>query len=383
MRILVAGGGIGGLAAALALARDGHAVEVLERASAFGEVGAGLQLAPNATRILHRWGLDAALARIAFEPEAVEVRDHRTGRLLHRTPLGAAAVARWGAPYLQVHRADLHAVLLAAAGDAGATVRAGAEVTRVATAADQVRLQAAGEMREADLLVAADGLHSGVRAGLFGPMPARFVGEVAWRGLVPAERLSPGLIAPCATVWTAPGRHFVHYPVRRGELVSFVGFTPERAWREESWRAPAQPGQIAAAFAGWPAPVTSLIAAMEATGDPGWRWAVHDRPPPPAWVHGRVVLLGDAAHSMPPFLAQGAGMAIEDAETLARRLRLDADAPAALRAYAQERRTRTSKVQAGARRNGRVFHLPGPLRRAAFAAADLGPWGDLDWLYGP
>jgi salicylate hydroxylase len=382
MRVLIAGGGIGGLAAALALARDGAGVEVLERAEAFGEVGAGLQLAPNATRILHGWGLEAALARIAFAPQAVEVRDHVDARLLHRTQLGAAAVARWGAPYLQVHRADLHAVLLQAARDAGVTVQLAAEASGVRCKGDQVRLEVGGAAREADLLVAADGLHSGVRSALFGATPARFIGETAWRGLVATDRLPPGLIAPAATVWTGRGRHFVHYYVRGGELVSFVGFTPERAWREESWRAPARPGEIAAAFAGWPAPVVGLIAAMEAEGSPGWRWAVHDRAPLARWRVGRVVLLGDAAHPMPPFLAQGAGMAVEDAESLARHLRSGDAVETALAAYAGERKARTAKVRSWARRNGRVFHLPRLLRRAAFRAAELGPWGDLDWLYG-
>jgi salicylate hydroxylase len=381
MHVLVAGGGIGGLAAALALAHDGHDVEVLERAQAFGEVGAGLQLAPNATRILHGWGLERPLARIAFAPEAVDVRDRADGALLHRTPLGAAAVERWGAPYLQVHRADLHAILLDAARAAGVAMRLSAAVSKVERAAAGVRLEAAGEVREANLLVGADGLHSGVRTALFGPTPARFIGETAWRGLVPADRLPPGLIAPCATVWTAPGSHFVHYPVRGGTLISFAGFTPQRAWREESWSAPAQPGEIAAAFAAWPAPVTGLIAAMEAAGSAGWRWAVHDRAPLSSWNKGRAVLLGDAAHPMPPFLAQGAGMAIEDAESLARHLRGSEDVEMRLSAYAAERRARTAKVRAWARRNGQVFHLPRLLRRAVFAAADIGPWGDLDWLY--
>ena len=380
MQVIVAGGGVGGLAAALFLARCGASVSVLERAPAFTEIGAGLQLSPNATRLLFALGLEAALRRVAFRPQAAEVRDRADGRRLLVTPLGAAAEARWGAPYLQLHRADLLDVLLAAAGAAGVALRTACPLEGVAQDGRRVQVETGGETLEADVLVGADGVRSRVRAALFGETPARFTGQIAWRGLVEAARLPDGLIAPSATVWTGPGAHFVHYFVRGGCMVSFAGFTAGRRTSPESWTEPAGPGEIAAAFNGWPEPVTALIAAL--ADAPGWRAAVHDRPPQRDWSRGRVALLGDAAHPMTPYLAQGAGMAVEDAEALARHLNGDRPPAEALAAYVRERRARTRRVQAWAQRNGAVFHLPTPVRRAAFAMARRGAAGDLGWLYG-
>ena len=196
-----------------------------------------------------------------------------------------------------------------------------------------------------------------------------------------ADRLPPGLVAPAATVWTGPGAHFVHYYVRGGALVNFVGFTSGPKPGLESWTEPAAPGEIARAFQGWPEPVRALIAAQR--GD-GWRSAVHDRAPCADWTRGRVALLGDAAHPMAPYLAQGAGMGLEDAEAIARHLGGPLAPGPALAAYAAERFARTRRVQRWAQRNGAVFHLPGPLRRAAFSVARRkgGGAARLDWLYG-
>ena len=389
MRVIVAGGGVGGLTAALALARRGADVEVLERADAFREVGAGLQLSPNATRLLFDLGLEADVRRIGFAPQSADIYDragwdHESGRRLLTTALGASAEARWGAPYLQAHRADLHGVLLGAVEAAGVALRVDSPVEAVEQTAQGVRVVAGGRDMLADVLVGADGVHSQVRSTVCGETPARFTGQVAWRGLVEAARLPIGLVAPTATVWTGRGAHFVHYYVRGGSLVNFVGFTPQARWSPESWTEAATSGAIAQAFAGWPEPVAALIRAQAEAGDSGWRSAVHDRAPSPDWVRGQVALLGDAAHPMPPYLAQGAGMAIEDAEALARRLTEGADPASSLKAYAAERVARVRRVQLWAQRNGAVFHLPGPLRRAAFAAANaLGDnEGRLDWLYG-
>ena len=381
MRVIVAGGGIGGLAAALALARCGALVRVLERSAVLGEVGAGLQLSPNATRLLFGWGLEAGLRRIGFQPVSADIRDRANGDILLSTPLGASAEQRWGAPYLQAHRADLHALLLAAAEAAGVQVRVDSPVDAIKENGAGVRLRAGGETIQADALIGADGIHSRVRGALSGERPARFTGQIAWRGLVEADRLPPGLIEPTATVWTGRSAHFVHYYVRGGELVNFVGFTAGRRPSPESWTEPAAPGEIARAFAGWPEPVQALIAAQRGCG---WRSAVHDRAPSPRWRRGRIALLGDAAHPMPPYLAQGAGMAIEDAEALARHLSGPLPPGPALKAYAEERFARTRRVQAWAQRNGAVFHLAAPLRRTAFALARRGGGGAgrLDWLYG-
>ena len=383
MRVIVVGGGIGGLAAALALARTGARVCVLERTPVFGEVGAGLQLAPNASRLLHAWGLEADLGRLAFEPRAAEIRDASNGDLLLGTPLGAHARQRWGAPYLQVHRADLHALLLTACEAEGVELRTDSPVEHVEAAQAGVRVQACGHTLNADVLIGADGVRSRVRAAVLGPTASRFTGQIAWRALVPAHAVPAGLIAPAATVWTAFGAHVVHYFVRGGALVNFAGFTSGRHDPTESWTQAAAAGEIAHLFRGWPSPVQALTAALDQARVTGWRSAVHDRPPQRRWTSGRIALLGDAAHPMPPYLAQGAGMAIEDAEAMARHLAGPLDPVAALEAYAAERFARVRRVQAWASRNATLFHLPAPLRFAAFAAARAtgGP-ERLDWLYG-
>ena len=383
MRVIVAGGGIGGLAAALALSKIGIRVIVLEQAAILREVGAGLQLGPNATRLLTGWGLAEDLDRIAFEPRAAEIRDRSDGALLLDTPLAAEARARWGAPYLQAHRADLHALLLAAVHAAGGDIRPGSRVERIEPAASGVNVQVGRETLTADVLIGADGVHSRVRASLLGETPARFTGQIAWRALVPASELAEGLIAPKAIVWTAPGAHVVHYYVRAGTLVNFAGFTCANHSREESWAQAAAPGELTRIFKDWPAPVQALTQALDRLGETGWRSAVYDRPPRRRWTCGRVALLGDAAHPMPPYLAQGAGMAIEDAEAIARHLVGPLAPGAALQAYAAERFARTRRVQAWAARNEILFHSPKALRRAAFAVGRAsGGVERLDWLYG-
>jgi salicylate hydroxylase len=390
LRVLLVGGGIGGLTAAIALARRGLAPVVLEQAEAFAEVGAGLQLAPNATARLFGLGLEREVRASGFAPQRVELRDSQGGAILLDTPLGAEAERRWGAPYLQVHRADLHAILREAAERAGVELHTNARVHALDQDAAGVRAELErGGTVEGAVLVGADGVHSGVRSLLFGPTPARFTGQVAWRGLVPVERLKPGLIPPLAQVWTGPGRHFLHYLVRGGTLVNFVGVVDGQAWSPETWSELGERDQLAADFPGWPEPVQALIGAVERC----WRWAIHDRAPLDRWSVDRVSLLGDAAHPTPPFLAQGAGMAIEDACALARHLSSRnlyeiSDASAALAAYETERRPRAARVRAWARRNGRLFHLPRGLRRGVFLGARLtaptpaAAAARLDWLYG-
>lgn len=385
MRAILIGGGIGGLAAALALARRGVSVTVLERSPVLGEAGAGLQLGPNATRVLFELGLGETLVAKAFAPEAAEIRAATDQRLLLRNALGATAEARWGAPYLQLHRADLQALLHDAVLAAGCAVRLGASVLRIEQDTDRVRvILSDGTALEADLAVGADGVRSGVRQALFGDGAPRFTGQVAWRGVVPVDRLPPGTVPPVAAVWAGPGRHFVHYYVRGGQAVNFVGVV-ERDWREESWTEPGDPAELQADFAGWPPVVRAICAAATSP----FRWALFDRPPLPAWTKGRVTLLGDAAHPMLPFLAQGAAMAIEDAAVLSHRLEGASDVPQALKAYEQDRLARTRRVQAASRFNARLFHLPPVLERAAFLAAgvadSLHPAGTaarFDWLYG-
>lgn len=383
MRVIVVGAGVGGLTLALALGRAGIDTIVVEQAEVFGEVGAGLQLSPNATRALFSLGLETQTRAIGFAPEAAEVCDHKTERLLLRNPLGVAAQTRWSAPYLQVHRADLHALLLTAVGEVGRTTfRLGTKVAGVEGGA--ARLEN-GEWLKGDAMIGCDGVRSAVRAALWGDGAPRFTGQVAWRGVALADRLPPGLIEPIAQVWTGSRRHFVHYPVRGGALINFVAVTEEKDWRIESWSEPGDKAVLAQAFQAWPQSTRTLIAST----DDVWRWALFDRPPLAQWSRGEVSLLGDAAHPMLPFLAQGAAMAIEDAVVLTRCLSNGGPVEAALQLYEQARRARTAKAQAWSRRNAVLFHLPEPVAAGAFAAASAldaitpgGASARFDWLYG-
>ena len=385
MRVVLVGAGVGGLTAALSLAPELQ-VTLLEQARELVEIGAGLQLSPNATRVLERLGLGPGLAEIGFEPDANEVREAASGRLLLRQPLRETARARWGAPYLHVHRADLQRLLAEAVSRRpGVELRLGARVAAVEdeAAGARVRLEG-GSTMEAEAVLGCDGLRSAVRAAIWGPDRPRFTGMSAWRGTVPAERLPAGLIRPVTTIWTGRGRHFVHYYVRGGALVNFVGVVEGAHGASESWTGQGDKRELARDFAGWPEPVVALIDRVAEA----WRWALFDRPPLAAWSKGRASLLGDAAHPMLPSFAQGASQAIEDAEALGRLLRPGKDVAAALTAYEAERRARTARVQGLSRRNARIFHAGAfapPLFAAEAALARLGLTrgaARFDWLYG-
>ncbi|MBS02258.1 MAG: monooxygenase [Gammaproteobacteria bacterium] len=358
MKVLIAGGGIGGITAALCLARDGHEITVFEQAESFGEVGAGIQLSPNCTRVLHWLGLEDALRASGFLPVATQIRSWDTGHVISESPLGDAAVARFGAPYYHIHRGDLLALLVAAAERAtNICLRTGARVTGFEPASGKVRIATAGATDEGDLLIGADGIHSGVRAALWGNETPTFTGHVAWRAMVRVADLPEGLVRPMSTVWWGPGRHFVHYYVRRGELVNCVCVVEKTGWEVESWTERGDYEAFRADFAGWHGDVQRLIDRVDRTSL--YQWALFDRPPMAAWGKGRVTLLGDACHPTLPFMAQGAAMAIEDGAVLAACLRRDEEVSVALGRYENLRRARTAKVQRGSRRNGAVFHMSG------------------------
>jgi salicylate hydroxylase len=353
--IVIAGAGIGGLATALALLQRGIRLVVLEQARELREVGAGLQISPNGTRVLSSLGLDAAMDRIAVVPQAKEIRLWSTGETWPLFDLGASAVADYGSPYLMFHRGDLQMMLAAAVRAADpAAIRLGTEVTGVVDGPDRAEvLLASGERVPARAVVGADGVHSRVRAGLFGAAKPVFTGCIAWRGTVPAERLPSHLRRPVGANWVGPGRHVVTYPLRRGELVNFVGVVEREGWETESWTERGSHDDCAADFAGWHADVHALIDNI----DVHYRWALMSRAPIARWSSGRIVLLGDAAHPTLPFMAQGAVMAIEDAIILARAFAECGDDDAtAIAAYEAARVDRANRCVSLADRNRKIFH---------------------------
>jgi salicylate hydroxylase len=384
--VLIAGAGIGGLTAALAIAQRGFPVSVFEQAERLTEIGAGIQLSPNAARVLIALGLRECIERRAVAPQELRVMSARGARVLARAPL-----VQGDAPYWMIHRGDLQAALLEAVrADAAITLHLGARVDDFVLDGDGVAISAAGGHRGC-ALIAADGLWSRLRARLHRDEP-RFARRVAWRALIPADAVAQDARAPAVTLWFDGDNHLVHYPVRGGDLINVVAIVGDH-WREAGWNAPGERAEILARYgaATWPPAARTVLAAAQQ-----WhKWALYDRLPigeasadgGTAWGHGAVTLLGDAAHPMLPYLAQGAAMAIEDAWVLARALaeRRD-DAPATLRNYERERHGRTARVQHAAHRTGTVYHLGGGaalLRRLVLSA--LGGQrliARYDWIYG-
>ncbi len=358
MKVLIAGGGIGGITAALCLAHEGHEVEVFEQAPEFAEVGAGIQLSPNCSRVLIHLGLQDALRACAFLPDGTEFRAWRSGRVIARQPLGETVRQRYGAPYYHIHRGDLLQVLVdAATAQPAISLHTGARVTGIDQDESRVRLILQDGAVEGDAGVGADGIHSLVRTALWGEEHARFTGNVAWRALVPVTRLPEGLIRPMSTAWWGPHKHFVHYYVRRGELVNCVAVVEKRGWQVESWTQHGDYDELKADFAGWHGDIQTLI--DQADRESLFKWALYDRPPMQQWGDRRVTLLGDACHPTLPFMAQGAAMAIEDAAVLAACLSGHGEIADRLQRYEDLRRARTARIQNGSRRNARVFHLTG------------------------
>ena len=374
LRVGVVGAGIGGLALALALARRGIDVCVLEQASACADVGAGLQLSPNATRCLAALDLLQPLLEVSNLPEGKQVRLWSTGQRWKLFDLGAAATQRFGFPYVMVHRADLHRVLLE-----GLVKAAGAQsvcfdshcVGLELTQDTPTVLLAHGGREVFDVVVASDGVHSALRTALGHVDKPVFMGCVAWRGLVPTAALPAHLRAPVGTNWIGPGRHVITYPVRRGELMNFVGIVEHDDWREESWTSRGSREECACDFKGWHDDVQASISLL----DNPHRWALMGREPLTSWGRGRITLLGDAAHPTLPFLAQGACMAIEDGTVLARCLAASMDDPeGALRRYEQLRIGRTTRIVRGATEAGRRFHNP-----ALADAAGAERYVEVEW----
>ncbi|QIZ37598.1 FAD-dependent monooxygenase [Saccharopolyspora sp. ASAGF58] len=372
LEVAVVGAGITGLAHAAALRRAGIGVAVYEKANAFGDIGAGIQLAPNAVRLLHRLGLADGLAAVAVRSTAIEMRDGRTGQVRGRVPLDDCE-NRYGAPYYLLARFDLHALLASLLPDGVVELGKACESVAEHDSAVQCRF-ADGTAVGADVLVGADGIRSAVRRARVDDQPV-YSGFSVYRGLVDASGLPASFTEPRSIVWTGEGRHFVCYPVAGGRLVNFVATLSAEEWGAESWSEPGKAQDVLDAFADWDN-VHPLVEAAETVT----RWGLHVREDGPAWTTARTALAGDAAHPMLPFTAQGAGQGIEDAVALAGALaRHGDDVSVALRTYEQVRRPRAMKVQQLSGDMGRNLHRDASESQQR---PDAHPIGDtLDWLF--
>lgn len=356
-RVLIAGAGIGGLTAALALLKRGFDVDVYEQATALGDVGAGLQISANGTRVLYALGIGDEAAQLACAPSGKEVRLWNTGQSWKLFDLGAESVQRYGFPYLTVYRPDLHGVLAnAVRREKADAIHLNARCIGFDADGDTVVLRFEdGNEAAGHALIGADGVHSRVRQGLSGADRPVFSGCVAWRGVIPIGRLPERLRRSVGTNWIGPGGHVIHYPLRRGELMNFVGIVERSDWRIESWSARGTTSECAQDFRNWHDDVHALIGNIETP----FKWALMGRPLLERWTVGRVALLGDACHPMLPFLAQGAVMAIEDGFILSRCLeRYRDDVELALARYQSVRKDRTQRTVRGSAENTQRFHNP-------------------------
>lgn len=395
-KAIIAGGGIGGLNAALCFHAFGWDVEILEQAAALAEVGAGIQISPNGVKVLRAVNVAAQVRENAFTPLSAQFRDGRSGRETASFKMGRPMEKRYGAPYWHIHRADLIASLERAVDERmPGAVRTGAKV--VGYEQDDTSAAAIledGTRVSGDVLIGADGIKSAIRSQMLGDKAPRFTGNVAWRCVVPIAQLGRHVPPPAACVWYGPGKHAVTYRLRRGTLANLVGVAERDDWTVESWSEQGTKADAMRDFAGWHPTIRKIIE----TAQTHHRWALFDRDPLDQWSEGRVALLGDACHPMLPFMAQGAVMAIEDgyvlakalAKTLANPLAQTADIPQALRQYYNLRRGRTARVQQAARSNMGVFHQSsiggklatyGPLWVASRVAPALLDKRN-DWLYG-
>ncbi|MCV2401581.1 FAD-dependent monooxygenase [Marinomonas sp. C2222] len=386
-QVVISGAGIGGLTAALAFAKFGMRVTVCEKAEKFGEVGAGLQISPNAFKVLRALEIDKELQAYAFAPQNASIRDYQSGTYYLKVPLGDQAVSDYGAPYWHLHRADLHKVLVQLCEKAGVTLKLNSEVVRYEQVphGQGVRVHLAdGRQLETDLLIGADGIHSKIRDLMLGLENPLFMKQVAWRGIVPVSNLKVD-IKPDACVWVGPNRHFVTYYLRGYEYVNFVAVEERDDWLSESWVEEGNVNQLKAAFSNWHPEVKAILDSV----DESFLWALKGRDELPTWFENRVVLLGDSCHPMLPFMAQGAAMAIEDAYVLAKQVSkypLDE----ALMRYELERKPRVTRIQNMSQNNAALYHMHGGVLgkiklnglRAVSSVVPAVVKSKLDFIYG-
>ena len=380
-KILIAGAGLGGLTAASCLMKAGFEVEVYEQAPQLGEVGAGIQLSANAMHVLNDLGLGEAIWNVGVRPGAYVFRLHDTGEVLQQFSLSEEHLKTHGAPYNQLHRADLHDLLAAKARSFRPDlVRLNKKAIGFEESANQVTLRFAdGTTANGDLLIGADGVKSVIRNQIVGPVPATYTGDGAWRVLVETARLPKPFLPQVMSVFMGPGGHVVCYYLRAGALLNFVGLIETDEVSEESWTVRYPWERLKADVAGWHADIQTIVDAADK--DQCFRWSLHNRPPIRNWSTGRATLLGDSAHATLPYLAQGAAMSIEDSAVLTRALTMTDNVPAALQLYQRNRIDRTARIVLQSSVNRDLFHLRSQDEmRRAFATRNEG--ADRNgWLY--
>lgn len=381
--LLISGGGIGGLAAAMVLAQDGHRVTLFEQAATFGEIGAGIQLGPNIFRMFDYLGLTEAINRVAFFPPGLGMNDVRTGEKVVRVPLGDVARATYGFPYGVIYRADLHQVFLdACRALPNVTLRTSAKVESFKQSADGVTVQLeGGEVVEGSALIGADGMWSRIREAVVGDGKPRVSGHIAYRAVLKREDVPAHLWSDDVLLWGGEKTHLVHYPLRRGELFNLVAVFHSNKY-DEGWNTFGDTAELTERFADACPQVKELLGKIET-----WKmWVLCDREPVKNWTDKRVTLLGDAAHPMLQYLAQGAGQAIEDAVVMREALRhTRGDLPLAFQKYQQARYLRTGRVQLTARFYGDIYHAAGvqrELRNQMFqSGTESAGFAGLKWMY--
>lgn len=372
MQAIIAGGGIGGISAAICLAQKGWHICVLEQAAEITEIGAGIQISPNGVKLLENMGVMPLLENTLFEPEAIEMRDGTSGRTIFNIPMKAIARERWGARYIQIHRADLIEGLMVRLKELQPdAVKTGSKVASYTQDQDTVSVTLEnGDTIKGNLLIGADGIHSTIREQILGPDVPRFTGNIAWRAIVPADVLGDDAPPLYGCIWAGPGKHAVTTRIKGGSHVNFVGVVEQDDWQEEGWRIRGSLEEALHDFGGWNSTLDKLLH----TAPELHRWALFDRAPLAKWSDGRVVLLGDAAHPMLPSMAQGAVQAIEDAWVLADEISKPQPIEKACQNYFNRRIKRVTKIQETSAFNLRLFHHRHPLKRLCF----YGPM----WLIG-